>query len=88
MMSRWWGKRRSAALGAALLFSLTGLSLLAGGCKGTESQMSKDEEENFKGGPMPAGFLEQQQGGANRAPGAPPGAPAVPAAPAAKTPAK
>lgn len=34
--------------------------LLLAGCKG-EPEMTKKEEENFKGGPPPAGFFDKEE---------------------------
>jgi hypothetical protein len=42
---------------------LFGMSISLVGCS-TNTEMSKQEQENFKGGPMPPGFLEKQGGGA------------------------
>lgn len=37
-----------------------GVSFLLAGCK-EEAQMTKKEEENFKGGPPPAGFFDKPE---------------------------
>jgi hypothetical protein len=59
--------KRRAAVAGILLMSMTVLLPLLSGCK-SQSSMSKAEEENFKGGPMPAGFMEKHGGGEPKKP--------------------
>lgn len=76
-------KTRIARMAAAGFLALTATAAipLISGCK-AESEMSKEEQENFKGGPMPADYNPNAPasppaagGGAAAAPpaGAPPG---------------
>jgi hypothetical protein len=55
------------------------------GCK-SESSMSKQDEANFKGGPMPAGYKPPVPNGAPMGAGAAPAPPAAPPGPAGAAP--
>lgn len=81
---RRFGERSARVAAAVLVLGTVGLSLA--GCS-EKTEMNKAEQDNFKGGPMPAGFLDKQ-GGAPPAngPGAAPaaGTSAAPSAPAPK----
>lgn len=58
MTTRYYGRSpRRAAAGAAILLCAIAIPVLTG-CH-SESTMSDKEISNFKGGPMPAGFMEK-----------------------------
>jgi hypothetical protein len=81
---RSFGERSARIVLATLLLGTVGFSLA--GCS-EKTDMTKAEQENFKGGPMPAGFLDKQ-GSAPPAngPGASPATGGTPAAPPAAAP--
>lgn len=60
----------------AAAFACVAVLMIASGCS-TQPKMSKEDQENFNGGPMPPGFLEKQGGGAAPGPVAAPAAPAA-----------
>jgi hypothetical protein len=74
------GKRAARIAVAALLMGAMAVSLV--GCS-EKTEMSKEEQENFKGGPMPPGFLDKPGGAPSAGPG---NAPASGASPQARPP--
>jgi hypothetical protein len=56
--------KRIAKTAALLPLVIAALPLC--GC-GTKTEMTKQEQANFKGGPMPPGYLQQHAPGLNKA---------------------
>lgn len=80
-------KRRTRGA-LALLAGVTLILPILAGCHEGTTQLSKDEQANFKGGPMPESarqIMQQKMREAQQA-GGPKGAPSVPGVPGAPTP--
>jgi predicted component of type VI protein secretion system len=55
------------------IFALAALSVLLVGCGSTEAAMSKQEEQDFKGKPIPPDVLEKMKANAGKPKSAPTG---------------
>ena len=55
------------------IFALAALSVLLVGCGSSEATMTKQEEQDFKGKPIPPGVLEKMKANAGKPKEAPKG---------------